>query len=175
MKYLTLLTGSAIAIELRDVRQAQRDTEEHIRVYNNQILKPSVLKQAQTETELDQFTGEIIKLRRKNLPRKDDQYADTIKLFKQLNLRSMINFLDSNSSLDYDHKANGPFAEAIGDYGCWCLPQHGVGVGEPMDALDQICYEFNTCLQCLAYDECKSEQLTYEWQKGEREGISALY
>lgn len=39
-------------------------------------------------------------------------------------------------------------------------------MGEPIDELDQICYEFNTCLQCLSYDECQTEQLTYKWQKG---------
>ena len=124
MKYLTLLATSVASIELKDVRQAVRDTEEHIRVYNNQIVSDSVIKQRTTESELDRFTGEIIKLRKKNLPRKDDSYGEAISLFKKFNLRSMINFIDVDNG-SYDHEANGPFAEAIANYGCWCLPNQG--------------------------------------------------
>lgn len=168
MKYTALFAGSAFALEIRDVRTAQRNTEEHIRVYNNQIMRPGVRKQPTTEADLDTFTGAILKFRSKNLPRKSDSYESTIGLFKKLNLRSIVNFIDIDTDF-YDEYENGPFSEAISDYGCWCLPQQGhTGLGEPVDELDQICYEFNTCLQCLSLDECKTNQLTYEWQKGSK-------
>ena len=35
--------------------------------------------------------------------------------------------------------------------------QNMSGIGHPMDELDQACYEFQTCLTCLRYDQCKNE------------------
>ena len=82
---------------------------------------------------------------------------EVIDLLKKLNIRSMINFYD-NVVDSYDELDNGLYAESLTEYGCWCLPQqHMSGIGHPMDELDQACFEFQTCLTCLRYDQCRNE------------------
>ena len=100
---------------------------------------------------------------------------------------------------------NGIFAEAVADYGCWCLPQQGKnGVGVPIDELDHACHEFQeflsklfsyfffgnffeknlwifvfegkkTCLQCLSIDECNNEELSFSWHKHASRNFFIIY
>ena len=39
------------------------------------------------------------------------------------------------------------------------------GIGHPMDELDQACFEFQTCLTCLRYDQCKNEVIRSQQRK----------
>ena len=114
---------------------------------------------------------------------------EVIDLLKKLNIRSMINFYDGPID-SYDEFDNGLFAESLTEYGCWCLPQQNMsGIGHPMDELDQACYEFQTCLTCLRYDQCKNEvkwrwkstfrnffqEIFYEWHQIDDENQKQVY
>lgn len=70
----------------------------------------------------------------------------------------------------FDEGRYGLFADAMKDYGCWCLPNQGAldNHGAPIDELDRICHEFNTCRTCLEYDQCKLDETTYGWQVVEK-------
>jgi hypothetical protein len=38
------------------------------------------------------------------------------------------------------------------------------GQGTPVDAIDRVCHEFQTCLSCLEYDRCNVDETIYAWQ-----------
>ena len=59
-------------------------------------------------------------------------------------------------------------------YGCYCLPAGGMplsgGYGEPVDALDRICFNRKRCISCLEInfpdnDNCDPESVRYRYEE----------
>lgn len=113
--------------------------------------------------------GDVSKIREK-------LYPDILKLFKKLNIRALFNELGPMDTTVFNERHYGLFADAIKDYGCWCLPNQGMeGNGAPIDDIDRICHEFNTCNTCLEYDSCNVQETVYEWQIVKEEGTKNIF
>ncbi|CAG5078609.1 Oidioi.mRNA.OKI2018_I69.PAR.g9033.t1.cds [Oikopleura dioica] len=76
---------------------------------------------------------------------------------------------------DAGHNTNR--APQMLNYGCFCqlLETRRVGLGTPVDGLDEICQRYQRCTQCVAHDQSGStvnvegEQLACNWENGRYE------
>jgi len=68
-------------------------------------------------------------------------------------------------------------ADQMLNYGCYCqlLEQRRVGLGTPVDGLDEICQRYQRCTQCVAHDQegslvtVSGEQVACNWENGRYE------
>jgi len=161
-----MLAGLAESkISSKDIRNAFQKTKQGISRYMTDVFD----NRGDMTSDFDDFTrygsklepmgnGGVSKIREK-------LYPDVLKLFKKLNIRALFNEMGPMEDTVFNEGHYGLFADAIKDYGCWCLPNQGLeGHGAPVDDIDRICHEFNTCLTCLEYDSCNVEETVYEWQ-----------
>ena len=80
------------------------------------LYSTDLLKSFKTEISVRLSDDANGKIKKSNL--------EVIDLLKKLNIRSLINFYDSQID-SYDELDNGLYAESLTEYGCWCLPQGG--------------------------------------------------
>jgi len=156
-----VISSVAANLTQRDIRNAFQKTKDGITSFLHNIPFDQLTSEFDDYTnfgsKLESVNGNVSKIKEKSFP-------EVISLFKKLNIRGVIDALN-NKNTEFDEGEYGLFAEAIKGYGCWCLPNQGQpGIGEPVDELDRICHQFQTCKTCLGYDKCRISQMVYGWQ-----------
>lgn len=170
-----LIGVTAAKLTSKDVRNSFQDTKHGISSYMTDVFD----SQGDMSKDFDEFTryGSMLEPGGSNGKIKEKLYPEVIKLFKKLNIRAVINGMGPMDQTIFDEGRYGLFADAMKDYGCWCLPNQGAldNHGAPIDELDRICHEFNTCRTCLEYDQCKLDETTYGWQVVEKKKNKNIY